>query len=179
LLQKIEIPASVEVVTGFNAVLTKEASDADFGEWVHGHQDCDLVFASGLSRIAFAPGSRLRAISGFNGCRVTRLDVPASVEQLSGFGGLVWDYSYAVRRHRHWRYVYYRRRSCHSSGDPKSSSDDEYLDHESAVQSDLEEYSDAEEGTLSLVALVGLSAADNPQNHHRADGGNAKRIQLT
>jgi hypothetical protein len=155
LLQTIGIPASVEVVTGFNAVLTKEASDADFGEWVHGHQDCDLVFVSGLSQITFASGSRLHAVSGFNGCRVTRLDVPASVEQLSGFSGLACDYSYAVRRHRHWRYVYYRRRRpCHSSGDLKSSSDDECLDHESAVQSDLEEYSDAEEGTFSLVSQL-------------------------
>jgi hypothetical protein len=64
LLQKIEISASVEVVSGFNAVLMKNESDEDFGRRVHEHEDGDPVFTSGLSQITFAPESHCMRFLG-------------------------------------------------------------------------------------------------------------------
>jgi hypothetical protein len=99
-LKQVSIPESVERINGFNSILVKDSMDKDWEEWIDEHDgDTKFIRYCGIREVHFLGDSQLNSIEGFNGCvDLKRINIPASVERLSGFHGLAW----MSRNSDHW-----------------------------------------------------------------------------
>jgi hypothetical protein len=98
LLEQISIPCSVERLCGFNSILVKDTTHKVWNDWMNaGGTDLPLVRHSGVKDVTFRGVSRLKDIEGFAGCPgLLRIEIPASVELISGFNQVTWQFGTAA-----------------------------------------------------------------------------------